>query len=198
LGLLCGLGWKVWQGPRTLEALRPWGPAFEGLPLERCGPAATSAAFEVIAPQLEGHFVGEVELGLLALADRLNQLREVGTAALCQGATLDLSEALEQASSGLKRDLCRQVLGRPLFLSERDFLLHGAEGGRWRLDLGGFDACLADLAQLDLGDRASVEALLGDLDRAYYRLVAVYRALAALGLGSAAPSSRPTAAQQLR
>jgi hypothetical protein len=57
---------------------------------------------------------------------------------------------------------------------------------------------LADLAQLDLGDRASVEALLGDLDRAYYRLVAVYRALAALGLGSAAPSSRPTAAQQLR
>ncbi len=194
LGLAGLFAVQVWRGPRTLEALRPWGPAFEGLPLERCSGSVPPEAVDDLELEDQERFVDEVQLALLGLAERLNELRQVGTEALRRGDAAELSQAGERARSALERELCRQALGRPLFLSGRDFLLRGAQGGLWRLDLGGFDACLRRLPQLDLGSRASIEALLGDLDRAYYRLVAVYRALAELEPGSVGPDPRRLAA----
>ena len=180
VGLVALLGWQVSGGPSRLEALRPWGPEFGGLPLERCSSEAQLATCEAIEPAEQALFVDEVQLALLGLAERLNTLRQVGSEALRRGAAAELLPAGERALDGLERELCRLAIGRPLFRSGRGFVLRDPQGTAWRLDLGGFDACLVRLAGLDYASRPAVEALLGDLDRAYYRLVAAYRALSEL------------------
>lgn len=194
LGVLWPLSWVVLAGllgsqalrsPTTLAALRPWGPEFRGLPLAPCSNAEQAADCERLEPGQQARFVEQVQLALLALAERLNALRQVGSAALLRGGAEELGPAGQRAIDALERELLRSAEGRPLFLSGRDFLLRDPAGRFWRLDLSGFDACLSRLPELDCGSRASLEGLLGDLDRAYYRVVAIYRALSELQIPAA-------------
>lgn len=184
--LLAGLlGSQALRGPSTLAALRPWGPDFRALPLAPCASAEQAALCEPVEPGQQARFVEEVQLALLALAERLNALRQVGSAALLGGGAQALGLAGQRAIDALERELLRCAEGRPLFLSGRDFLLRDPRGQSWRLDLSGFDACLSRLPELERASGAALERLLGDLDRAYYRVVAIYRALAELQLPAA-------------
>jgi hypothetical protein len=181
--LLVGAQWGFEQahGHRSLGSVVPWGSAFAGPALSVNLSAQEMEGATALEPGEQQRFLSGAQRGLLALADHLNRLRQIGTQALYQPEAVEPCLDFHRAVADLERFLDgAQSARRPLFADTARFVLREEDGRACLLDLSGFGSWLQAIGPNPLRDRDQVERSLAALDDAYYRLVALYRHVSGL------------------